>query len=259
MIKETDILSTSIKDFFTPKMIKFSILPFVLTLIIIYIGFFIIAGIGLDQLTTMDIQTSQTTIQNGIPHTDSFSAKLEGSSIIQFLMSYAITSYIASFLVYALGSLVVVYASVFIAVIIIGFLTPYILREIQRRHYKDIEMVGYSNIFEGILLSLKWILVMLLLFFIMIPLYLIPIVNILAFNLPLYYFFHKMITYDISSNICTKEEALKIKFFNKNKLRIKTLILYLISLIPFAIFFTSVFYVIYLGHTYFAQTKKLRG
>jgi len=92
----------------------------------------------------------------------------------------------------------------------------------------------------------------------LIPFYFIPILNIIAFNLPLYYFFHKMLVYDISSNMTTREENEKIKYFNKNSLRAKTLFLYLISLIPFTIFFTAVFYVIYLGNTYFIEVRKLR-
>ncbi|NPA59992.1 MAG: hypothetical protein GXO30_05965, partial [Epsilonproteobacteria bacterium] len=103
-----------------------------------------------------------------------------------------------------------------------------------------------------------WSLIMIVLFIVLIPLYFIPVVNILAFNLPLYYFFHKMITFDISSNISTKEEFKKIKYFNANSIRLKTLMLYLISLVPFAIFFTAIFYVIYLGNTYFIEVRKLR-
>ena len=258
-MNEKNILLLSVKDFLTPKMLKYSILPFIITMVVMYILFFVVAGIGLDQLGTMDIQSTQTTMENGIPHTDSFSAQLQGSAIIQFLMSYTITSWIASFLVYAIGGFFVLYASIFIAVIILGFLTPMILKELQKRHYKDIEMIGFSNLFESIFLMFKWVLVMILLFFLLIPLYFIPLVNIIAFNLPLYYFFHKMINYDISSNICSRDEEKQIRFFNKNMLRVKTLLLYLISLIPFAIFFGAVFYVIYLGNTYFSEVKKLRG
>jgi len=258
-MNEKNILLLSVKDFLTPKMLKYSILPFIITMVVMYVLFFVVAGIGLDQLGTMDIQSTQTTMENGIPHTDSFSAQLQGSDIIQFLMSYTITSWIASFLVYAIGGFFVLYASIFIAVIILGFLTPMILKELQKRHYNDIEMIGFSNLFESIFLMFKWVLVMILLFFLLIPLYFIPLVNIIAFNLPLYYFFHKMINYDISSNICSRDEEKQIRFFNKNMLRVKTLLLYLISLIPFAIFFGAVFYVIYLGHTYFNEVKKLRG
>jgi len=258
MDSESNILSLSIKDLFTAKMMKYSLLPFVFSMIILYVLFFVVAGIGLDQLGTMDIQSTQTTIENGIPHTESFAATLEGTAIIKFLMSSALTSWIASFLVYTIGTFLTLYFSIFIALLVIGFLTPLILKEIQKRHYSDVEMIGHSNLFEALFLVLKWIFIMIVLFIVLVPLYFIPFINVIAFNFPLYYFFHKMMTYDISSTICTKEEAMKIKFFHATTLRLKTLGLYLLSLIPFVIFFASVFYVIYLGHSYFLETRKLR-
>ncbi len=258
-MNEKNILSLSIKDFFTPKMLKFAVLPFIFTIIFMYIIFFVIAGLGVDQLSTMDVQSSQTYMQNGVPHTETLNAKLEGSAIIQFLMSYAITSWIATFLIYAIGGFLTIYVSIFVAVIIIGFLTPAIMKELQRRHYKDIEIVGHSNIISMLFLVIKWTLTMILLFIILIPFYFIPLVNIVAFNLPLYYFFHKMLTFDVSSTLCTKEEDKQIRYFNANKLRLKTLVLYLISLIPFAIYFGAIFYVIYLGNTYFLELRKLRS
>ncbi|MEA2100823.1 MAG: EI24 domain-containing protein [Campylobacterota bacterium] len=259
IINEKDIFFISIKDFFTTKMLKYSLLPFIISIIVMYIIFFYIAGVGLEQLGSLDVQTTETTVQNGVPHTDSFSAQLEGMAIIQFLMSYTITSYIATFLVFAIGGFFVLYFSIFIAIIVIGFLTPMVLKELQKKHYQDIELIGYSNLIAGIFNMLKWAFVMILLFFILIPLYAVPIVNIIALNLPLYYFFHKMLTYDISSNICSSEENKQIKYFSKNKIRVKTVGLYLISLIPFAIFFGAVFYVIYLGHTYFLEVKEIRN
>lgn len=258
MNSEHNTLSLSIKDLFSATMIKYSILPFVVSMLIMYILFFLIAGVGLDQLGTMDVASTQTTIENGIPHTDSFAATLEGTAIIKFLMGSALTSWIASFLVYTIGSFLTLYLSIFIALIVIGFLTPLILKEIQRRHYSDVEMIGYSNIFAALFLTLKWAFTMMILFIVLIPIYFIPILNVIAFNLPLYYFFHKMLTYDVASTICTKEEAVKIKFFHASTLRLKTLGLYLISLIPFVVFFASVFYVIYLGHSYFIELRKMR-
>ncbi len=257
-MSEKNIVLLSIKDFLTPKMLKYSILPLLISLVVIYVLFFIIAGIGLEQLGTLHVQSSQTTIENGIPHTQSLNTQLEGSAIIQFLMSYAITSWLATFLVYAIGGFLTIYISIFVAVIIVGFLTPFILRELQARHYQDTQMIGHSNILYSILLALKWAATMFLLFILLIPFYFIPLVNIVALNIPLYYFFHKMLIYDISSNICTAEESKQISFFSANKLRVKTIALYLMSLVPFAIFFTAVFYVIYLGHTYFAEVKRIR-
>jgi hypothetical protein len=174
-------------------------------------------------------------------------------------MGSAVTSWIATFLVYTIGSFLTLYFSIFVALIVVGFLTPTILRELQRRHYSDVELIGHSNIAEALFLTVKWALIMFIMFILFIPLYFIPIVNIVAFNLPLYYFFHKMMTYDVGSTICTKEENMKIKFFHSTTLRLKTLGLYLLSLIPFVVFFASVFYIIYLGHSYFLETRKMRS
>lgn len=263
MIDEQNILRLSIKDFFSAKMLKYSLLPFILTIIVMYLLFFYIAGLTLESFGSMDVHTTQTTMQNGIVHTETINTTLQGSSIIDnivnFVATSAIVSWLVSFSLYAIGGFITLYVSIIIAVIVIGFLTPFVLKELQKRHYSEVEMVGHSNIFLGLLQIVKWLFLMLLLFFLFIPLYFIPIVNIIALNLPLYYFFHKMITYDISSTIVSYEENRLIKFNNANNIRLKTLALYLISLIPFAIFFGAVFYVIYLGHTYFIEVKKIRS
>lgn len=259
MDSENSTLALSFKDLFTGKMIKYSLLPFILSMIILYVLFFVLAGIGLDSLGSMQVNTTETTIVNGVSNTDTFQANLEGTALIQWLMSSAITSWIATFLVYTIGSFLTLYFSIFVALIVVGFLTPTILREIQKRHYSDVQMIGHSNIFEALFLTIKWVLTMLIMFIVFIPLYFIPLVNIVAFNLPLYYFFHKVMTYDVGSTICTKDENMRIKFFHATTLRLKTLGLYLISLIPFVIFFASVFYIIYLGHSYFLETRKMRS
>ncbi|QFR49668.1 hypothetical protein FJR48_07950 [Sulfurimonas lithotrophica] len=258
-MNEQNLIIKSVKDFLTPKMLKYSLLPIIVTIVLMYILFFVLAGLGAESMSQMHIEAQQTTMQNGIEHTDNFEAYLEGTAIMQFFMSYAATAWIATFLIYAIGGFLTLYASIFIAIIVIGFLTPYVLKELQTRHYQDVEMIGYSNIATALLSTLKWAGVMLLLFILLIPFYFIPVINLIAFNLPLYYFFHKMLNYDISTSINTKKEALEIAFKNKNLLRIKTLLLYLLSLIPFVIFFTTVFFVIYLGHTYFLKTRELRG
>jgi hypothetical protein len=257
-MSEKDILLISIKDFLTPKMLKYSILPFIISLVVLYIVFFVIAGIGVEQLGTLSVESSQTTIEGGVPHTENFSATLTDSSIIKFLMHYAVTSWLATFFIYVVGTFLAIYLSIFLAVIIIGFLTPFVLLEIQRRSYSDVLMIGHSNLLYSIFLVLKSVIVMILLFILLIPFYFIPFLNIIALNLPMYYFFHKMLIFDLSSNICTKEETKEIAYFKANNLRAKTALLYLISLVPFAIFFTAIFFVIYLGHTYFLATRELR-
>lgn len=257
-MNEKNILLKSIKDLLTPKMLKYSLLPLLLSLVVMYIVFFTVAGMTVEHLGTLNVESSQTTVEGGVPHTESFSAALEGSSVIKFLMSYTATSWLATFLIYAIGGFLTVYLSVFVAVIIIGFLTPLVLRELQRRHYEDIEMRGYGNVANSLLAPIKSVFVMIILFIVFIPFYFIPVLNIVAFNLPLYYFFHKMLTFDVSSNICTRQENKAINFYNANALRLKTALLYILSLVPFAVFFSAVFFVIYLGHTYFLYVRAIR-
>lgn len=259
MIDKENLLTLSFKDFFTSKMMKYSILPFVITMAIVYILFFVVAGIGLDSLGTLNVNSTQTTLENGIPHTQTIESQLEGFAIINYLMSYSLISWIASTFIYVVGGAVTLYISIVIAIIVIGFLTPNILKEIQKRHYPDIELNQHSNIFILIIQVLKWLFVMMMLFFFLIPFYFIPFLNIIALNIPLYYFFHKMLTYDVTSNIMTKEEKVLITYHQGQSIRLKTLALYLVSLIPFAIYFGAVFYVIYLGHTYFNELRKLRS
>ncbi|CAI6155193.1 MAG: hypothetical protein SPLUMA2_SPLUMAMAG2_00532 [uncultured Sulfurimonas sp.] len=259
MNSENSTLALALKDLFTAKMIKYSLLPFIFSMLILYALFFVVAGIGLESLGSMQVNTTETSIVNGVQNTDTFQATLEGTALVKWLMGSAVTSWIATFLVYTIGSFLTLYFSIFVALIVVGFLTPTILRELQRRHYSDVELIGHSNIAEALFLTVKWALIMFIMFILFIPLYFIPIVNIVAFNLPIYYFFHKMMTYDVGSTICTKEENMKIKFFHSTTLRLKTLGLYLLSLIPFVVFFASVFYIIYLGHSYFLETRKMRS
>lgn len=259
MNQEISVFSQSIKDFFTPKMLKYALLPFIVTLVLMYVLFFVLAGAGIEHLGSLDVETSQTTIENGVPHTETLSAKLEGLAIVEFLMSYAITSWIVTFFLYAVGGFLTLYLSIFVALLVIGFLTPFVLKELHKRHYGDVEMIGFSNIFEALFLAIKWAAIMLLLFVLLIPLYLIPLVNIIALNFPLYYFFHKMMLYDVGSTISSREEFGYLKYTKANSFRLKTLALYLVSLVPFVIFFGAIFFVIYLGHSYFLEVKKVRA
>jgi hypothetical protein len=56
----------------------------------------------------------------------------------------------------------------------------------------------------------------------------------------------------------TKEEEAIIQLKKGSQFHVKTIVLYLISMIPFIVLFSTVFYVIYLGHGYMSELKKLR-
>jgi fatty acid desaturase len=99
---------------------------------------------------------------------------------------------------------------------------------------------------------------MLFLLIILFPLYFIPVLNIFILNIPFYYFFYKLLNFDITSTLMTKQEEAIIRVKSGNAFHFRTIVLYLISMIPFIVLFATVFYVIYLGHGYMLELKKLR-
>ena len=52
----------------------------------------------------------------------------------------------------------------------------------------------------------KNLFMMFLLFILLIPVYFVPVLNVIAFALPLYYFFHKLLNFDVSSTILNKTQ-----------------------------------------------------
>jgi len=248
----------SVQDFFTKKMLTYALAPFFFTLIVIYSIFFSAASSTLDSMEqNIQIEKSYTTQENGITHTESSTEVYSGdNAFLRFLMEYSLTSWLVSFFVFTIGGMMMFVVAIFSAILIIGFLTPMILKELQRRHYPDVSLEGHGNAFTSLFHSIKYIFVTLFLLIALIPLYFIPIVNIVAFNLPFYYLFHKFYLLDIGTTILIKEEYKQMMYFQGNKVRLTTVVLYALSLIPFAALFTPVFNVIVLGHTVF-RAKQL--
>lgn len=254
---EGQIIGLSLKDFFTKDMLKIAILPLLFTMIIMLFFFYTAANYGFDSL---EIFVQQT--QNGQDVAIDTQAPFYFvwmMSIIAFLFKYSITSWLVGFLLYTVGTIFVMMFSVFLTVIIIGFLTPMILKILQKRHYPHIQANGFGSLLTPLWVAIKSGFIMMGLFVLFIPLYFIPIVNLLAIYFPFYYFFHKMLNFDVTSTILTKEEYEVIHSKKANAFRYRTLFLYFLSMIPSLMLFSAVFFVIYLGHGYFQELQKLRG
>lgn len=261
-MSEFTIFSRSIQDFFTKEMIKLALYPFVITIIIFYALFFTAADFGLNALqdSSIHIEQSQTQIINGVQEQTSIEETYEGgNAIIEFLLKNSITSWLIGFVIYTVGGIAVMMLSVFIAIFIIGFLTPTILSILIKRHYPQIELNDETNWLEIVWTPIKHTFVMLALFILFIPLYFIPFLNIIAFNLPFYYFFHKLLTFDVTSTIKMQpREYYQLKAQESNQIRLRTLLLYFISMVPFIALFAAVFFIIYLGRGYMESLVNLR-
>lgn len=253
---EGQILARSVNDFFTKQMLKIALLPLLFTMIVMFIIFFTAADYGFDSLQQF-IEASQNGEEVLIdPNAPFYFVWM--TSLIAFLFQYSLISWLVSFLVYTVGTIFILMFSVFLTVIIIGFLTPSILKIIHQKHYNHLQTNGFGTILSPLFIAIKSAIIMILLFILFIPLYFIPGINILAFNLPFYYFFHKLLTYDVASTILTEEEYKIIHGKSANAFRFRTGFLYFLSLIPSLMLFTAVFFIIYLGHSYFQELEKLR-
>lgn len=254
-MNEIDILSRSLKDFLTPKMLKIALVPLIVTMILIYSLFFAAADFGITAL-----QQAAEASQNGQEVIIDENAPFYfvwATYLIVFLFKYSFTSWIAAFLLYTIGSIIVLQASVILTLVVIGFLTPMILGVVHKRHYSHLTLHGHGSLLSPLWVLFKSSLMMIFLFILLIPVYFIPLLNIIAFALPLYYFFHKLLNHDVASTLLSDEEYKKIYKKEANAFRGRTLFLYLVSMIPFITLFTAVFYIIYLGHAYLIKLEKL--
>jgi len=253
---EGQMIALSIKDFFTKSMLKIAFVPLLITVFVLLIVFYSAADYGFDSLQIY-IETTQNGENINIDPNAPF-YYVWATAVIAFLFQYSVTSWLVGFLFYTIGTLFVMMFSVFTTIIIIGFLTPFILNIIQKRHYPTISTNGFGSILSPLWVLFRSGLIMVIMFIVFIPLYFIPLINIIAFNIPLFYFFHKLLNYDIASTILTKEEYAVIHTRKANAFRGRSFLLYILSMIPFITLFTAVFYIIYLGHGYFQELKKIR-
>ena len=254
-MNEVEIILKSVKDFFSSSMLKIALVPLIITMIVLYILFFTAADFGISSL--QEIATASQNGQEIIIDENAPFYFVWMTYLIVFLFKYSFTSWIAGFLLYTIGTVIVLQASVIFTIIIIGFLTPMILGILHKKYYSHLQLNGYGTITSSIWILLKSAFMMILLFVLLIPVYFVPVLNIIAFALPLYYFFHKLLNFDVSSTILSAEQYKIIYKKEANNFRIRTLFLYFISMIPFATLFTAVYYIIYLGHAYFIKLEEL--
>ena len=254
-MNEIEIILKSIKDFFTSSMLKIALIPLIVTMVILYMLFFAAADFGISSL--QEIAAASQNVEEVIIDENAPFYFVWATYFVVFLFKYSFTSWIAGFLLYTIGTVIVLQASVILSIIVIGFLTPMILGILHKRYYSHLTLHGHGSLLSPLWVMAKSAIVMIILFIVLIPVYFVPVLNVIAFSLPLYYFFHKLLNFDVSSTILSKQEYKEIYKKEGNSFRLRTLFLYFISMIPFATLFTAVYYIIYLGHAYFIKLDEI--
>jgi Sulfate transporter CysZ/Etoposide-induced protein 2.4 len=283
MMKKKNLFSLSVKDFFTPYFLGLALMPLFLTLVILF------AGLGYGMSALDDTMKSVKVEKNSTSYSDASGShsessvnisfdeteqgstpfyeinpvelfeSLQSSEILSSMLQNDILRWIIEKVVLLVAGYFVFILAVIIAVTVVGFFTPLVVKKLKSRHYPPFEIRGHGSIISVLWHTLKSLFIMLVLYFILIPFYFIPLVNIIAFNLPAYYFFHKMLVFDVGSEINTKKEFVQIKALVSNQIRIRTLFMYMLTLIPFVGIFFPVLFVIYLSHIFINESLELRA
>ncbi len=282
MMKKKNLFSLSLKDFFTPYFLSLALLPLLITLGILFTSLFYgikvlnekMDSVRIEKTTTTHSTPTQTSTQSSInvsfdeEATEKSSIldinpmhlldSLQSSEILSSMLQNDILRWIIEKLVFLVASYFILIFAVIIAVIIVGFFTPLIVRKLKSRHYPPFHIKGHGNLLYVLWYGVKSFLIMIFLYILLIPFYFIPFLNIIAFNLPAFYFFHKMLVFDVGSTINTKEEYERIKAIVGNQIRLRTFLMYLLTLVPLVGIFFPLLFVIYLSHIFMNESIELR-
>ncbi|WP_456401711.1 EI24 domain-containing protein [Hydrogenimonas sp.] len=253
---EGALFAKALSDFFTTRFLTLSTAPFIITMILAFAFLYYLSGEFFDMLNVA-AQVSQ--------NPDAAAAQNE---LAQFAKEYPILATIlgsfifkaiAGTLLYVIGGGFAVLVSVILAVIIIGFFTPYIVAEVQKRHYPQIERKATVSIGAYLLFMLKQLGLFLLFFLVSLPFYFVPLLNIVAMNAPFYFLFHRLLTRDVAGEILDEQEQRILFREAKWRIATTTMILYLLSLIPAVGILGQVFFVLVLAHQFFQEAARLRN
>jgi len=246
---QKNIFLAAFEDFLSSKFLTLTLAPFFITLIIFSA---LIFGAGSEFFDILN-QISQNP------------QSINDPQIQEFIKEYPIISTIAgSFIFHALAGIIfgilgtglAILASTAVALMVVGFFTPIIVNEIHKRHYAHIPKEGGIDIFSYIILVIKTFFKFIIIFILSIILYFIPLLNLIAINIPFYYLFASLLILDVGGEILKKDELENILKNHKKELFGSTLILYIISLIPFAGMLLQVYFVSVLAHQFFRLKER---
>jgi len=169
--------------------------------------------------------------------------------ILAYILGFSLIQWLLGTLFYLFGFAFVVILSIMIAVIVVGFLTPKIVKIIRDRHYPNAELISDVSMFDSTKELLKIFGKFIIIFLISLPFLLIPGLNFITFYLPFFYLFYKLMLLDIiSSGIVSKQRGYEIEKEHKISLITAMGLFFALSLIPFGGLFLQPLFVIYLAH-----------
>ncbi len=233
----SEIIKKSFSDFFSIKFLTLSIAPTIIILAIVF-GIYHLIDIDFATLLMVDASTH--------PY-------------LHWILSIGFVSWLINALLYIFiwGLLIVV--SVSLGILIVGFFTPIIVKELHKKYYLHIRLTNQNFTFVNSLgMYFKVFFIFFTLLILTAPLIFVPGLNFVFLYVPFYYLFHHFLILDVGSCIVSKEEFLEIVKKNKLLFNSTTFSLYMISLIPFLGILLQVFFVIVIAHEFFIKKQEMQ-
>lgn len=232
------LLLRAIKDYISVPVLGASLVSLVVPIIILSVIVFM-GGMHLwESLQALDASQPLGT-QEAIPQW------------FKALLGYAFVKWFFATLFYALSGVLVLLLSVIIAVIIIGFLTPWLVSILHHRYYSNFKMPSGLSFWEvtGEALSIFWR--FLAIFLLSLFLLFIPFVNIIALHIPFFYLFYRILLLDVGSVMMNFNDYKNFKITHQSELFFIGIICFIVALIPFIGLFLQPLFVLYLAHFIF--------
>lgn len=230
------ILQLSLKEFLTKKFILLSILPLIISVLTLS-GFLIFGGIEFFNI-----------LSEGAKNGDFSFIDANKYPFLVKILAFSLTKWLLMALFYIMGTFFVLLISLFIAVIVAGFLTPIATKHLNEKYYhynlsKEVNFLRIAKL--TFIIFLKFILFLL----ISIPFLFIPLINVFVINIVFFYLYYKFMLLDVGSNALNENdfEILWLKD-GENDFKLSCLLFYLISLIPLIGLFLQLFFVIFLSN-----------
>lgn len=236
------ILAKSLKDFLSGKFLFISLAPFIVPILVLG-GFFIY---GSSELITL--------LQQGASSGDFSFIDESAHPTIAYLLTFSVVHWLIMTLFVVVGTFGVVLVSLIIAVITVGFLTPYIVKSIRKSSYPHIKEGAEDPFLTSLWNIFKIFMKFLLLFLCTLPFLFLPFINFMVFQVPFFYLFYKLMVYDLLS-VGVSADAKKIVSENRVYLLVVLLVFFFLSLIPLFGLLLQVFFVVYLSHFILSNSK----
>ena len=186
----------------------------------------------------------------------------ENFPLIAEILKFSIVKWLLGAGIYLTGTFAVIMLSVFIALIITGFLTPVITAEINKRHYElsDFADISAARSAKLIGIALLKFLGLLSASLMLLPiLWFIPVLNLIVMQIPFFYLYYSLLFIDVAPNALSRHKfELYLLDYGGYKFKTAALCFYLLCLMPIFGLFLQVFFVIYFSHFFFLrETSRL--